>query len=207
MSTLYSGPQNEHCIYSVRSITLYKSYYTYITHFSEKAFPTMAVQQRQHVDAVVCRTCFSGLVGLYVFDNSQIPRGCIAPNWIDPPHMLWALFDFWVCSIDICLFVLCRVLSFVLFVMVFSDKLHVRLLYDRICRTTKWCAYVCMCVCMYVCLCMYVCVCMYFYFLLYLLTCPITLYLVILHAIYIELTVVIFTLIVYSGYSFFMDCY
>ena len=44
-------------------------------------------------------------------------------------------------------------------------------------------------------------------FLLYLLACSITLYLVILHAIYIEFTVVIFTLIVYSGYSFYMDCY
>ena len=36
MCTLYSGPQNEHFNYSVRSITLYKSYYTYITHFSER---------------------------------------------------------------------------------------------------------------------------------------------------------------------------
>jgi hypothetical protein len=47
-------------------------------------------------------------------------------------------------------------------------------------------------------------VCMYY---IYLLACSITIYLVILHAIYIEFTVVIFTLIVYSGYSFFMDCY
>ena len=67
------------------------------------------------------------------------------------------------------------------------------------------CMYVCVNVCMYVYVCM--CVCMYFYFfLLYLLACSITLYLVILHAIYIELTVVIFTLIVYNSYSFFMDC-
>ena len=44
-------------------------------------------------------------------------------------------------------------------------------------------------------------------FLLYLLACSITLYLVILQAIYIEFTLVIFTLRVYSGYSFYMDCY
>ena len=45
------------------------------------------------------------------------------------------------------------------------------------------------------------------FLLLYLLACSITLYLVILHAIYIEFSVVIFTLIVYSCYSFFMDFY
>jgi len=43
--------------------------------------------------------------------------------------------------------------------------------------------------------------------LLYLLARSITLYLVILHVIYIEFLVVIFTLRVYCGYSFFMDCY
>ena len=76
------------------------------------------------------------------------------------------------------------------------------------------CMYVCMYVHMYVCMyiCTYICMylCMYvhmYFFLLYLLACSITLYLVILHAIYIEFTVVIFSLIVYSGYSFFMDCY
>ena len=45
------------------------------------------------------------------------------------------------------------------------------------------------------------------FILLYLLACSITLYLVILHAIYIEFTVVIFTLIFYSGYSFYRDFY
>ena len=68
---------------------------------------------------------------------------------------------------------------------------------------SNMCMYVCMYVSMYVC--MYICT--YVFFLLYLLARSITLYLVILHAIYIELTVVIFTLIVYNGYYFFMDCY
>jgi len=36
----------------------------------------MAVQQRQHVYAVVCLTCFSGLIGVYVFDILQSPSGC-----------------------------------------------------------------------------------------------------------------------------------
>jgi len=36
----------------------------------------MAVQQRQHVDALVCLTCFSGLIGVYVFDILQTPSGC-----------------------------------------------------------------------------------------------------------------------------------
>ena len=48
----------------------------------------------------------------------------------------------------------------------FSDKFHVRLLYDRICGRTNWLfmyvciMYVCVCVCIYVCVCM--CVCMYY---------------------------------------------
>ena len=36
----------------------------------------MAVQQRQHADAVVCLTCFSGLIVMYVFDILQTPSGC-----------------------------------------------------------------------------------------------------------------------------------
>ena len=70
------------------------------------------------------------------------------------------------------------IVSFVLFVCyVFSDKFHVRLLYDRICGPTEYvcmyvlcmCVYACMYVCMlyvcimYVCVCMHVCICVYIY--------------------------------------------
>jgi hypothetical protein len=37
----------------------------------------MAVQQRQHVDAVRWRTCFSGMISVFVFDMLRIPSGCI----------------------------------------------------------------------------------------------------------------------------------
>jgi len=71
--------------------------------------------------------------------------------------MLLTVFDFGDCSIDICLFVLYCVVCFVCVTCFFSDKFHVRLLYDRICGPTKW--YVCMYVRTYVH--MYVHICMY----------------------------------------------
>jgi hypothetical protein len=37
----------------------------------------MALQQRQHVDAVRCRTCFSGMISIFVFDILRIPSWCI----------------------------------------------------------------------------------------------------------------------------------
>ena len=50
-------------------------------------FPTMAVQQTQHVDAVACRTYFSHLISMFAVDSGiLIPSGsiqicsrCIAP--------------------------------------------------------------------------------------------------------------------------------
>jgi hypothetical protein len=71
------GPQTQHFNYTVRSITLQKHLAsTYI--FEHELFPTAAVQQRQHVDALGCRTIFSGLSSRSVFDILQIPSGCIA---------------------------------------------------------------------------------------------------------------------------------
>jgi len=66
--------------------------------------------------------------------------------------ILCTVFGFGVCSIDICLVALYCVPLFVCVLRVFSDKIHVRLLYDRICRPTKWyvCMYVRTSVCMYV---------------------------------------------------------
>jgi len=47
----------------------------------------MAVQQRQHVDAVGCRTFFSGIISMSVLDILGIPSGenhicsgCSTPN-------------------------------------------------------------------------------------------------------------------------------
>jgi hypothetical protein len=45
--------------------------------FENELFPTSAVQQRQHVDAVGCGTFSSGLISKFVFDILQIPNGCI----------------------------------------------------------------------------------------------------------------------------------
>ena len=60
--------------------------------------------------------------------------------------ILCTVFDFGDCSIDICLFYcIVFVCCICLCVMCFSDKFHVRLLYDRIYGPTK--LYVCMYVC------------------------------------------------------------
>jgi hypothetical protein len=40
-------------------------------------FPTTAVQQRQHVDAVGYRKSFKGLITMFVFDILQSPVRCI----------------------------------------------------------------------------------------------------------------------------------
>ena len=50
--------------------------YIFIFIFENELFPTTAVQQRQHVDAVGCGTFFSGLISMFVFDILQIPSGC-----------------------------------------------------------------------------------------------------------------------------------
>jgi len=65
--------------------------------------------------------------------------------------------------------VLCRLFVCLCLMCLFSDKLHVRLLYDRICRPMKWCVCVCVCVCMYI-LCRYY-VRMYLYIYMYVCTC------------------------------------
>jgi hypothetical protein len=49
---------------------------TYI--FENQLCPTMAVQQRQHVDVIGCGMIFSGLIGMFVFHILQISSGCIA---------------------------------------------------------------------------------------------------------------------------------
>ena len=52
--------------------------YTYIAYLVENLlFPTTAVQQRQHVDAVGIRTVFSRLISVFVFNVLYIPTGCI----------------------------------------------------------------------------------------------------------------------------------
>jgi hypothetical protein len=71
-----SGPQNQRFNCIMHFTTLYKTSFTYI-HFENELFPTMAGQQRQHVDAIGCRTSFSGLISMFVFDILQIPGGCI----------------------------------------------------------------------------------------------------------------------------------
>jgi hypothetical protein len=72
--------------------------------FEYELYPTTAVQQTQHVDAVGCPTFSSGLISMFVFDILQIPSRCIqicsgfiAPtcsplamdllNLPPPPHM------------------------------------------------------------------------------------------------------------------------
>lgn len=45
--------------------------------FENELFSATAVQQRQYVDAVGCRTYSSGLIIMFVSDISQIPVGCI----------------------------------------------------------------------------------------------------------------------------------
>jgi hypothetical protein len=62
---------------------------TYI--FENGLFPPAAVQQKQHVDAVGCRTFSSRLIRMPVFDILQIPSGCIqiCSGYVSPnfnPH-------------------------------------------------------------------------------------------------------------------------
>jgi len=56
------------------------------------SFQLRLFQQKQHVFAVGCRTCFSGLIIFFLFGFLKIPRGyiqifvgCIAPNYTPPP--------------------------------------------------------------------------------------------------------------------------
>ena len=71
-------------------------------------------------------------------------------NWI----ISWCWEPSWYLIFVYCIVFICFVC-----VLCFSDKFHVRLLYDRICGPLKWYVCVCMYVCMYVCtyVCMYVC--------------------------------------------------
>ena len=43
--------------------------------FENQLLQAMAVQQRQHVDAVGCLTYYGGLIDIFVFDILQIPSG------------------------------------------------------------------------------------------------------------------------------------
>jgi hypothetical protein len=62
----------------MRSVTVTKHLaYIYIFFFENKLFPNTAVQQRQHVDAVVSPLFFSGLISVFFFDILQIGSGCI----------------------------------------------------------------------------------------------------------------------------------
>ena len=45
--------------------------------FENELFPATALQQRQCVDAVGCRTYSSGMISMFVSDILQIPAGCI----------------------------------------------------------------------------------------------------------------------------------
>lgn len=56
--------------------------------FDRSCLPAAAVQQRQHVDVVVCLTLFSGLISKSVFDVLQIPSECIriSSGCISSPH-------------------------------------------------------------------------------------------------------------------------
>ena len=82
---------------ALRSITLLKTSYIYTHIFENKLFPTTAVQQRQHVDAVGCRTflvaAWSACLALTFWKFLQVAtrfvRGeahPLAPPW------LWARF-------------------------------------------------------------------------------------------------------------------
>jgi hypothetical protein len=52
--------------------------YTCIVCLAENEFfTTRVVQQRQHLFAVGCRTCFSGLIIMCMFGILQIPSACI----------------------------------------------------------------------------------------------------------------------------------
>ena len=47
--------------------------------FENLLLPPTMVEQGKHVDVVKCRTLFSGLISMFVFDILQISRECIAP--------------------------------------------------------------------------------------------------------------------------------
>jgi len=84
-----SGPQNRHLNYVIRSVAQHKIsfiyVYTYI--FKNRAFPTVAVQQKQHVDSTGFVRILSRLIGMFVRDILQVPSGrieirsgCITPT-------------------------------------------------------------------------------------------------------------------------------
>jgi hypothetical protein len=47
--------------------------------FENEFLPLKLDQQRQNTDAVKCRTLFSALISMFVFDILKIPGGCITP--------------------------------------------------------------------------------------------------------------------------------
>jgi len=55
--------------------------------FENEFFPTKAVLQRQHVDAVGWDAFLSELTILFVFDILQIPCGCFAPHLLSPGYV------------------------------------------------------------------------------------------------------------------------
>jgi hypothetical protein len=73
-----SEPQNQHFGYTSRFIILHKTSGIYTHYICEnRLFPTMVIQQRQHVEAVGCRTCVTGLIGvcvLHILQNSSVCR-------------------------------------------------------------------------------------------------------------------------------------
>jgi hypothetical protein len=54
-----------------------KTHYENIYIFENELLPTAAIRQGQHLDAVRCRTLFSGLISMFVFDILQILSRCI----------------------------------------------------------------------------------------------------------------------------------
>jgi hypothetical protein len=56
VKSVFVRTQNQHFNYTMRSIKLRKTPCIYIHFFLNELFSTMAVKQRQHVDAVGCRT-------------------------------------------------------------------------------------------------------------------------------------------------------
>ena len=91
VKSTFVRPQNQHFRYVMHSVTFHKTY-TYISFLNEFG-PSTAVQQRQHVDAVRCRTFFSGVISMSVFHILQIPtrriqfcRACIAPTCTHPGY-------------------------------------------------------------------------------------------------------------------------
>ena len=68
--------------------------------FENKLFLAMAVQHKQHVDAVGCHAFFRGLISMFVFGIVKIlngciqdHRGCIAPTPPPPAMCLMTTFS------------------------------------------------------------------------------------------------------------------